>query len=255
MSPTATLEIPQDLKPADGRFGAGPSKVRPEQLQHLLDNAGVMGTSHRQKPVKAVVGRVRAGLRELFSLPDDYEVALGNGGTTAFWDALAFGMVRERSLHLAYGEFSSKFAKVTAGAPFLQDPVVVSADPGDAPQPRGDASVDVVGWAHNETSTGVMVPVTRPEGDALVLIDATSGAAGLPVDVATPTPTTSRPRSRSPPTAGCGSPCSARPRRSASRARRVGPLDPRLPVDRHGARETPRRTRPTTPPRSRRCSC
>jgi phosphoserine aminotransferase len=183
MSPTATLEIPQDLKPADGRFGAGPSKVRPEQLQHLLDNAGVMGTSHRQKPVKAVVGRVRTGLRELFSLPDDYEVALGNGGTTAFWDALAFGMVRERSLHLAYGEFSSKFAKVTAGAPFLQDPVVVSADPGDAPQPRGDASVDVVGWAHNETSTGVMVPVTRPEGDALVLIDATSGAGGLPVDV------------------------------------------------------------------------
>ena len=183
MSPTATLEIPQDLKPADGRFGAGPSKVRPEQLQHLLDNAGVMGTSHRQKPVKAVVGRVRAGLRELFSLPDDYEIALGNGGTTAFWDALAFGMVRERALHLTYGEFSSKFAKVTAGAPFLADPVVVSADPGDAPAPAPQEGVDVIGWAHNETSTGVMVPVTRPEGDALVLVDATSGAGGLPVDV------------------------------------------------------------------------
>jgi phosphoserine aminotransferase len=183
MSPTATLEIPQGLKPADGRFGSGPSKVRPEQLQHLLDSAAVMGTSHRQKPVKAVVGRVRAGLRQLFSMPDDYEVVLGNGGTTAFWDALAFGMVRERSAHLTYGEFSSKFAKVTAGAPFLGDPVVVSAEPGDAPAPAPQEGVDVIGWAHNETSPGVMVPVTRPAGDALVLVDATSGAAGLPVDV------------------------------------------------------------------------
>ncbi|WP_205698455.1 phosphoserine transaminase [Conexibacter sp. SYSU D00693] len=179
-----TLEIPQDLKPADGRFGCGPSKVRPEQLAHVADSAAVMGTSHRQKPVKAVVGRVREGLSQLFSLPDGYEVALGNGGTTAFWDALAFGMVRDRSLHLTYGEFSSKFAKVTQGAPFLQDPVVVSADPGDAPAPTSDASCDVVAWAHNETSTGVMVGVQRPDGDALVLIDATSGAGGLPVDVA-----------------------------------------------------------------------
>ena len=184
MTTSARIEIPHDIRPADGRFGAGPSKVRPEQLQHLLDNAGVMGTSHRQKPVKAVVGRVRAGLRELFALPGDYEIALGNGGTTAFWDALAFGMVRSRSLHLAYGEFSSKFARVTAGAPFLEDPVVLSADPGDAPEPATDASADAVAWAHNETSTGVMVPVTRPAGtDALVLVDATSGAGGLPVDV------------------------------------------------------------------------
>jgi len=183
---TATaLVIPEDLKPADGRFGSGPSKVRPEQLDHLAEHGvGVMGTSHRQAPVRGVVRRVREGLGELFSLPDGYEVALGNGGTTAFWDALAFGMVRQRALHLVYGEFSSKFAKVTQGAPFLDDSVVVQADPGDAPEPRGDASADVVAWAHNETSTGVMVPVTRPDGDALVLIDATSGAGGLPVDIA-----------------------------------------------------------------------
>ncbi|HYF25313.1 MAG TPA: phosphoserine transaminase [Baekduia sp.] len=184
MTTSATLEIPQELKPGDGRFGCGPSKVRPEQLQHLLDNAHVMGTSHRQKPVKAVVGRVREGLKELFSAPDGYEVALGNGGTTALWDALAFGMVRNRALHLTYGEFSSKFAKVSQGAPFLQDPIVVSADPGDAPAPTSDPSADVVAWAHNETSTGVMLGVQRPAGDALVLIDATSGAGGLPVDVA-----------------------------------------------------------------------
>jgi phosphoserine aminotransferase len=182
---TATvLEIPQALKPADGRFGAGPSKVRPEQLDHLADHGlAVMGTSHRQAPVRAVVGRVREGLRELFSLPDGYEVALGNGGTTAFWDALAFGMVRQRALHLVYGEFSSKFANVTQRAPFLDDPVVVQADPGDAPEPRSDPESDVVAWAHNETSTGVMVPVARPDGDGLVLIDATSGAGGLPVDI------------------------------------------------------------------------
>ena len=184
MSTTVTLEIPQDLKPRDGRFGAGPSKVRSEQLQSLVtDGAAVMGTSHRQKPVKQVVGRVRGGLTDLFGLPEGYEVVLGNGGTTAFWDALAFGMVENRSLHLTYGEFSSKFAKVTKGAPFLQDPVVVETEPGDAPDPQGAEGVDVVAWAHNETSTGVMVPVSRPAGDALVLIDATSGAGGLPVDV------------------------------------------------------------------------
>jgi phosphoserine aminotransferase len=178
------LLIPEALKPADGRFGAGPSKVRPEQLEHLAEHGlAIMGTSHRQAPVRGVVRRVREGIGELFSLPDGYEVALGNGGTTAFWDALAFGMVRQRSLHLSYGEFSSKFAKVTQAAPFLDDPVVIEADPGDAPEPRGEAGTDVVAWAHNETSTGVMVPVTRPDGDALVLIDATSGAGGLPVDI------------------------------------------------------------------------
>ncbi len=186
---TPDLVIPDELKPADGRFGCGPSKVRPEALARLAsDGAAVMGTSHRQKPVKSLVGEIRAGLRELFSLPDGYEVALGNGGATAFWDAAAFGLVRERALHLTYGEFSAKFAAVTTGAPFLEDPVVVSADPGDAPDPGALDSpggpVDVVTWAHNETSTGVMVPVLRPAatGDALVLIDATSGAGGLPVD-------------------------------------------------------------------------
>jgi len=150
-----------------------------------------MGTSHRQKPVQSIVGEIRAGLRELFCAPDGYEVALGNGGATAFWDAAALGLVARRALHLAYGEFSSKFATVTTGAPFLEDPIVVSADPGDAPDPGALATpdgpvVDVVTWAHNETSTGVMVPVQRPAatGDALVLIDATSGAGGLPVSIA-----------------------------------------------------------------------
>jgi phosphoserine aminotransferase len=183
-----SLDIPKDLLPADGRFGCGPSKVRPEQLAHLADQGGrvpIMGTSHRQAPVKAVVGRVRSGLRELFSLPDDHEVVLGNGGTTAFWDAAAAGLIRERSLHLSFGEFSQKFASVSAGAPFLGDPIVVKADPGGAPAPSADPSADVLAWAHNETSTGVMVDVVRPAdaGDALVLVDATSGAGGLPVDV------------------------------------------------------------------------
>jgi phosphoserine aminotransferase len=183
-----TLTIPEELKPADGRFGCGPSKVRPEQLQHLLENAAVMGTSHRQKPVKDLVARIRGGLGTLFSLPEGYEIALGNGGTTAFWDAAAFGLVRERAHHLTFGEFSSKFAAVTAGAPFLGEPVVASADPGDAPDvAQVAAGCDVVAWAHNETSTGVMTQVRRPSGatgkDALVLIDATSGAGGLPVDV------------------------------------------------------------------------
>jgi phosphoserine aminotransferase len=189
MSTSATtLTIPEELKPADGRFGAGPSKVRPEQLAHLADNAKIMGTSHRQKPVKDVVARVRGGLRELFSLPDGYEIALGNGGATAFWDAAAFGLVRRRSQHGVFGEFSSKFANVTAGAPFLHDPVRASAEPGDAPVIRKVAEgCDVVGWAHNETSTGVMTQIARPSGatgkETLVVIDATSGAGGLPVDI------------------------------------------------------------------------
>jgi phosphoserine aminotransferase len=181
---TTLLEIPADLRPADGRFGCGPSKVRPEQLARLAqEGAALMGTSHRQKPVKALVGRVRQGLTDLFALPDGYEVALGNGGTTAFWDAAAAGLIRKRALHLTFGEFSQKFATVTANAPFLDDPIVLSADPGDAPKPKADPEADVIAWAHNETSTGAMVPVTRPAGtDALVLIDATSGAGGLPLD-------------------------------------------------------------------------
>jgi phosphoserine aminotransferase len=187
-----TVVIPDELKPADGRFGCGPSKVRPDALARLAgEGAAVMGTSHRQKPVKALVGEIRAGLRELFALPDGYEVALGNGGATAFWDAAAFGLVRDRALHLTFGEFSQKFAGVTRGAPFLAEPIVVSAEPGDAPDPRvvgaqaAEGGCDVLAWAHNETSTGVMAPVVRPLGaeGALVAIDATSGAGGLPVDV------------------------------------------------------------------------
>jgi phosphoserine aminotransferase len=192
--PTAQtpLLIPAELKPADGRFGCGPSKVRPEALARLAKDGGaLMGTSHRQKPVKALVGEIRAGLGELFSIPAGYEVALGNGGTTAFWDAAALGLVRRRSLHLAFGEFSQKFATVTAGAPFLEDPIVISAEVGDAPDPAlvgpaaAEGGTDVLAWAHNETSTGVMTPIVRPSGadGALVAIDATSGAGGLPVDV------------------------------------------------------------------------
>jgi phosphoserine aminotransferase len=181
---STTSQIPADLKPADGRFGCGPSKVRPEALARLAERADLMGTSHRQKPVRDLVGRVRKGLGELFSLPEGYEVALGNGGTTAFWEAAAAWLVRERALHLTYGEFSAKFAKATAAAPFLADPIVVEADPGDAPAPTADPAADAIAWAHNETSTGVMVDVVRPAdaGEALVLIDATSGAGGLPLD-------------------------------------------------------------------------
>ncbi len=181
------VQIPEQLKPGDGRFGSGPSRIRPAQLEHLVGaGAALLGTSHRQKPVRALVGRVRDGLRELFALPDGYEVALGNGGTTAFWDAATCCLVAERALHLVYGEFTSKFAACTRDAPFLGDPILTEASSGDAPEPAADAAADVIAWAHNETSTGVMVPVCRPSGSeqALILIDATSGAAGLPVNVA-----------------------------------------------------------------------
>jgi phosphoserine aminotransferase len=187
---TTDLRIPDELKPVDGRFGSGPSRVRPEQLQYAAGpGAALIGTSHRQKPVRQLVGRIRAGIADLFALPDGYEVVLGNGGTTAFWDAATCCLIRERSLHLAYGEFSSKFAACAKAAPFLRKPIVVAAEPGDAPTPGeglGAEPVDAIAWAHNETSTGVMVPVTRPEGSdgALVLIDATSGAGGLPLTAA-----------------------------------------------------------------------
>lgn len=179
-------KIPHDLKPSDGRFGSGPSKVRPAQLHSLIDvGATVVGTSHRQKPVRDVVARVRSGLRELFSLPDGYEVVLGNGGSTAFWDAAAFGLIRERSQHFAYGEFSAKFAKAVQKNPYIGDPAVVASEPGTAPDIVATPSVDLIGWAHNETSTGVSVPVRRPAGssNALIAIDATSGAGGLPVTI------------------------------------------------------------------------
>ncbi|HET6831751.1 MAG TPA: phosphoserine transaminase [Solirubrobacterales bacterium] len=183
---STAVRIPDELKPADGRFGCGPSKVRPDALARLAGAGALIGTSHRQAPVRELVGGVRTGIAELFGAPEGYEVVLGNGGTTAFWDALAACLIRERSLHLAYGEFSSKFARVVAAAPFIADPIIVEAEPGDAPEPRADPAADVIAWAHNETSTGVVVPVVRPSGadGALVVIDATSGAAGLAVDVA-----------------------------------------------------------------------
>jgi len=182
---STSLTIPPELKPSDGRFGCGPSKVRPEQLQALAAAGDLFGTSHRQAPVKNLVGRVRDGLRQLFSLPDGYEVILGNGGSTAFWDAAAFGLIDKRSLHLTYGEFSAKFASAVAKNPFVGDPIIVKADAGSAPQPVSDPSVDLIAWAHNETSTGVAVPVERPRGsgDALIAIDATSAAGGLPVNI------------------------------------------------------------------------
>ena len=182
-----SIAIPTELLPADGRFGCGPSKVRPEALAALAsDGVALMGTSHRQSQVKSLVGRIRAGLADLFSLPDGYEVVLGNGGSTAFWDAAAFGLIRRRSAHGTYGEFSAKFATVTREAPFLRNPFETSAQPGSFVLPPAAEGADAYAWAQNETSTGVMAPVVRPTGaadDALVLIDATSGAAGLPIDV------------------------------------------------------------------------
>jgi phosphoserine aminotransferase len=182
------IVIPAGLKPADGRFGSGPSKVRPEAVAALAGTgATYLGTSHRQKTVKDVVGRVRSGLAELFALPDGYEVVLGNGGTTAFWDIAVLNLVRERSEHLVFGEFSSKFAAATKAAPFLADPVVVQSEPGTHPHARAEAGVDAYAFTHNETSTGVAMDLRRVDGadeGALVLVDATSGAGGLPVDIA-----------------------------------------------------------------------
>jgi phosphoserine aminotransferase len=179
----ADIVIPADIKPADGRFGCGPSKVRPEQLAALAGaGASVMGTSHRQKPVKNLVARVRAGLSDLFSLPEGYEVVLGNGGTTAFWDIASFGLIRDRSQHLNFGEFSSKFATVAKKTPWLGEPTVIKAEAGTHPVAVAEEGVDVYALTHNETSTGVAMPIKRVvEDDSLVLVDATSGAGGLPV--------------------------------------------------------------------------
>jgi phosphoserine aminotransferase len=190
--PATTITIPADLLPADGRFGSGPSKIRPEQVAYLSTLATtVLGTSHRQKPVKDIVHRVRSGLAELFALPDGYEVVLGNGGSTAFWDVAAFNLVSERAQHLAFGEFSNKFASVTDRAPFLGPSTVIKAEPGSLAVPHAEDGIDVHAWPHNETSTGVMAPIQRVPGTAhsadggpLVVIDATSGAGGLPVDIA-----------------------------------------------------------------------
>jgi phosphoserine aminotransferase len=181
------IQIPAELKPADGRFGAGPSKIQTGHLDALAaTGSSLMGTSHRQAPVKNTVGRVREGLAALFDLPDGYEVVLGNGGATAFWDIAAFGLIEKKSQHLTFGEFSSKFASSVKAAPWLDAPSVISSDPGSRPEASAEAGVDVYAWAHNETSTAVMAPVVRPAGadeGSLVLIDATSGAGGLPVEL------------------------------------------------------------------------
>ena len=182
----AAIIIPPALLPADGRFGAGPSKVRPAQLEALAATGrNYLGTSHRQQPVRRQVARLRSGLRELFALPDGYEVLLGNGGATEFWDIATFGLIERRSQHLSFGEFSSKFATAARQAPFLEDPSVVTSEVGTHPLPRPEPGVDLYALTHNETSTGVMMPIVRPAGTddgAIVAVDATSGAGGLPVD-------------------------------------------------------------------------
>jgi phosphoserine aminotransferase len=179
------IKIPENLKPADGRFGCGPSKIRPEALAALAaSGSSILGTSHRQKPVKNVVHRVRAGLSSLFELPEGYEVVLGNGGSTAFWDIATFGLIESRSQHLVFGEFSSKFAAAAKEAPFLDAPSIISSEPGTHPLAKAESAIDVYALTHNETSTGVSMPIRRPVGSdgALVLVDATSGAGGLAVD-------------------------------------------------------------------------
>ncbi|TJY67503.1 phosphoserine transaminase [Arthrobacter sp. CAU 1506] len=187
MSDTQSISIPADLLPKDGRFGAGPSKVRPEQVDALVAaGRNLLGTSHRQAPVKNLVGSVREGLKEFFKAPAGYEIILGVGGSTAFWDVASFGLVEQKAQHLSFGEFSSKFASATNKAPFLAESSIITAEPGSRPEPRAEAGVDVYAWAQNETSTGVAAPVQRVDGaddGALVLIDATSAAGGLAVDV------------------------------------------------------------------------
>ena len=180
------IKIPDNIKPKDGRFGCGPSKIRPEALSALSQSgASILGTSHRQKPVKNVVHRVREGLSSLFALPEGYEVILGNGGSTAFWDIATFGLIEKRSQHLVFGEFSSKFASAAAEAPFLGDPTVIKSEPGTHPVAVAEAGIDTYALTHNETSTGVSMPIIRPAGTegALVLVDATSAAGGLSVDM------------------------------------------------------------------------
>ncbi|MCW2811031.1 MAG: serC, partial [Friedmanniella sp.] len=185
--PVTTLRIPAELLPADGRFGCGPAKIRAASVQALAhEGAALLGTSHRQAPVKNLVGDVRAGLAELFSLPEGYEVVLGNGGSTLFWDVAVFSLIRERSAHASFGEFSAKFAAAAAAAPHLGEPSVVTAPVGSVAVPTAVAGADVYAWAHNETSTGALAPVRRVPGvdqGALVVVDGTSAAGGVAVDI------------------------------------------------------------------------
>lgn len=180
------LKIPAELLPQDGRFGCGPSKVRSGQVNAITSAATtVLGTSHRKPAVKNLVGDIREGLSSLFSLPEGYEILLSLGGATAFWDAATFGLIEKKSGHLAFGEFSKKFATASLNAPWLDAPEIRETEPGSVPSPVAMEGCDTLAWAHNETSTGAMVEVTRPEGagDALIVVDATSGAGGLPVDI------------------------------------------------------------------------
>ena len=180
-----SIVIPNGIKPIDGRFGCGPSKIRQSALDNLhKGGSSILGTSHRQKPVKNVVHEVREGLKSLFSLPDGYEVILGNGGTTAFWDIALFAQIENRSQHLVFGEFSSKFAKGAKDAPFLGEPSIIKSEPGSHPTAVAEDGIDAYAFTHNETSTGVAMPIIRPAGTdgALVLVDATSAAGGLAVD-------------------------------------------------------------------------
>ena len=176
------LDIPHAMLPSDGRFGCGPSKIRPEQALALAKaNSNLLGSSHRQPPVKNLVGRVRSGLAELFSLPDGWEIVLGNGGSTMFWDVATFGLIEQCSQHYVFGEFSTKFFEAAKNAPHLSDPVIVRSAPGSHPEIESTRDgVDVVALTHNETSTGVAMDLRRPSGDALVVVDATSAAGGLP---------------------------------------------------------------------------
>lgn len=177
------IVIPPEMRPSDGRFGSGPSKVRPEAVEALAARArDYLGTSHRQQGVRAIVAGLRRGLTELFSLPDGYEVVLGNGGATVFWDCMVFSLIERRSQHLVFGEFSGKFADAVAAAPHLSTPEVIKSEPGTHPLPAARADVDLYALTHNETSTGVAMPVSRVAPEGLVAVDATSAAAGLPVD-------------------------------------------------------------------------
>jgi len=187
MAENTDITIPTELLPADGRFGAGPSRVRHEQIEALATvSQSYLGTSHRQKPVKSQVARLRSGVSELFNLPEGYEVVIGNGGSTAFWEIAVFGLIRDRAQFLSFGEFGSKFASSAKSAPFLGEPTIFKGEPGDAPAFQAEAGIDAYCSPHNETSTGVAIAPVRPVGadaDALVIIDATSGAGGLAVDL------------------------------------------------------------------------
>jgi phosphoserine aminotransferase len=255
----AKIQIPADIKPADGRFGCGPSKVRPEALSALAaTGTSLLGTSHRQAPVKNVVKRVREGVADLFSLPEGYQVVLGNGGSTAFWDIAAFGLVREKSQHLNFGEFSSKFTSSVKAAPWLAEPSVIKSEPGTHPLPVAEAGVDVYALTHNETSTGVAMPIRRPAGGdegSLVLVDATSVAGGLPVDITETDVYYFAPQKSFASEGGLWlavfSPAALeRAAAIAASGRYIPPF-----FDLRPRSTTPRRTRPTTPRRSPRSSC